>query len=234
MLADVCSADNPHGNLKENLVRELDDCCGGSRPVTELVQEHSCLKRPLLHRAASPPGPMLRRALPLSEFVVYHLVGTGAALEASIDDFLAECPIGFSAQKPCNVFKGATGPAGRPSWWTFDESDADPETDDWAYARQLALGETTRERADEDGALVEVAVESHALDRVYKPTSLEGFGRNTPFRPELTGADHGRTVPADPAHAGRPEVVSASQTYSRLAINIDEVAVRVLPYNEPT
>ena len=234
VLGDVCSTGNPHGNLKDDLVRELDDCCcAPPRPVTELVREHCCIKKPALHREAS-PGPILRRALPLSQFVGYHLVGTGAALEADVDDFLSVCPIGSASRLLCENLKGSTGAPTRPSWWTFDEPGRDLETDGWAYARQLALGEVTLEAAEEDGALVELEMETHALGRVFKPTSLEGFGPNTPFRPELTGADHGRTVPEDPAHIGRPEVVSASQTYSRLAVHIDEVAVRVLPYNEPT
>ncbi len=80
---------------------------------------------------------------------------------------------------------------------------------------------------------MEVTLESDSVDPLYKPTSLEGFRPDTLFRPELTGRDYGRTVPADVALGGRPELVSESHAYEDILEPGSIVEVLVLQFHSP-
>ena len=79
--------------------------------------------------------------------------------------------------------------------------------------------------------MTEATIPSRALGLpLFKPTSLEGFAGNTRFRPELTGADYGRTVPPKRPSSGRPELVSSGFRYDEAGDEDFDVEVRVLPY----
>lgn len=60
---DVSSPSNPHGNLAPNLVNALDACCAAGQAARDAVDEHTCLRQPLLHRRATPPAGPLKRAM---------------------------------------------------------------------------------------------------------------------------------------------------------------------------
>ncbi len=236
VLADVRSDENPHGNLAPNLISLLEECCDGSGSVEQHVWDHQFLQEPLLH-CSSPLRPTLRRAMAWRWFITYQVLsGSGApsaADESEIDAWKHRLPAGRCGPLETRTLLGRTGKEDRPCWWTFDHPDCTVEEDGWCYAHQLSLGPSDIEQARLDEALVEVSIHGESVGPIFKPTSLEGFWPYTLFRPELTGADHGRTVPAEPGFAGRPEVVSASQAYSEVAKTTEEIEVRILPYREP-
>lgn len=238
VLADVRSAENPHGNLAENLIASLDACCDGSKPVEQIVEDHQCLRQPLLHRQAA-SRPTLRRAMALTWFITRHMLPpepgeADVAYHSEVDAWKRRLQTEQQSTRQTGTLFGRTGEAGQPCWWTFDEPGRAEEWDGWRYAHELALGPRAHFQARLDEALVEVSMDGRCPEPLFKPTALEGFGPSTLFRPELSGADHGRTVPVEPGWLGRPEVVSASQAYHDVVATTREIEVRVLPYREPT
>ncbi len=232
VLLDVRSEESVHGNLSPNLVASLDQGCTGSDTVEPVVRAHRFLETPLLHRRAPAPAAGVQRLMAKRFFVTYQVLeGTGAADESEIDAWMDQLGPG-SHRLPEDALLGRTGTAGEPCWWTFQEDGHPVPGDGETYARELALGNHQCRQAVVDGAVVEVRVESRAVEPLFKPTSLEGFGPETPFRPELTGADHGRTAPNDAGLRGRPELVGSSHGYGEVLEPGSELEVKVLTYRD--
>jgi hypothetical protein len=227
--ADIRSVASPHGNLRGELVASLDARCGAGASLHDVVPEHRAIARPDLHSVATPPT-LVRRAMARSDFVVYHILAGGAADLSERDVWIEHLTPGDHTLTGADL-AGRTGASGRPCWWTFDEPERALPTRGGSYAQELALAAGTFAKILADGALVELSVPSAAAAPAYfKPTSLEGFAPDTPFRPELSGAPHGRTAPADPQLTGWPEIVSASVAYSDILEEDAEVTLRVLEY----
>ncbi len=232
VLRDVRSENNEYGNLPPNLVASLDQGCGENEDVEQVVRSHRCLEMPLLHCRAPAPTGGVQRVMAKRFFVTYQVLeGAGAADESEIDPWLDRLSPG-SHRLAEDEMQGRTGRRGEPCWWTFKEQ-ARPTPDDGStYARELALGAAQCRQAGEDGALVEISFEGRSVEPLFKPTSLEGFGPDTLFRPELTGADHGRTAPVDVDDRGWPELVGASHRYEEILEPEAELEVLVLPYGD--
>ncbi len=230
VVADVRSEENPHGNLSPNLVDAMDRCCGDGQEVEGVAREHRFLDQPLLHRRAPTPA-SVKRVMAKRFFITYQVLeGVGAADEAEIDAWMDELAVG-SHRIPEEDLAGRTGAPGEPCWWTFEEADHPTPGDGRVYVAELALGWVQCRQAERDGGVAEVALDGEAVEDFFKPTSLEGFGPDTPFRPELTGADHGRTVPPFPELRGRPELVGTSHAYEEILEPGTEVEVAVLPFD---
>lgn len=225
---DLHSAQNPHGNLGRNLVSALEAACQAGTEVEDAIKEHLSTERPDLHRECQ-ASTQVRRVMSRSDFVDYHVL-RGATDQSERDPWIQLLTPGEY------LFDGGdlNGSTGRPdglAWWAVEESGRPAPNDGRRYVAELALGEGQRLKAQSDGAVVEVTLDADlASDRYFKPTALEGFGPNTPFRPELGGAAHGRTAPDDPRLQGWPEAVSESGSYVHILDEDDEIGVRVLTY----
>ncbi|NJL27674.1 MAG: hypothetical protein HC897_07125 [Thermoanaerobaculia bacterium] len=228
--ADIQSPENPHGNLTPPLVLALEQACSMRQTAQEAIADHRSDARPALHRQCAPTE-RVSRAMARSDFISYHVLGRLPSALANESYWATHLAAVGTQQLEGPHFRGRTGCEGQPCWWRLEETGRRPPEDGRAHATALALSEDTHRRAEKDGALVEVTLASDlAADVFFKPTSLEGFGANTLFRPELTGSSHGRTVPTDPALTGWPEAVSRSAAYEEILGEDTEVTVRVLPY----
>ncbi len=220
---DVASETNQHGNLSPQTVEKIESDCASKGDARGAIERHTFLQQPDLHRQCdSVPAPgTIRRAMAPTTFVAYHLFEGTAADQALVEDVAKNLARGTRTHTAAEL-GGSTGPNGRPCWWTFDEPDHTRPAEGEAYMHELALGLTAIRQAQLDEAVVEVElpVESLAVPLV-KPTSLEGFGADTNFRPELTGADHGRTWPTRVGLCAWPEVVSKSVSYGDLDEELD-------------
>ena len=164
-----------------------------------------------------------------SDFVRYHVL-RGAADQSEMGYWVRRLQPG-SHRLDGSDLRGWTGRVGGPCWWNLEESERPPPSGGRAYVAELALGESQRDQAEVDGAVVEVTIDRDAVsDQYFKPTALEGFAPDTPFRPELKGAEYGRTVPEDRQLRGWPEAVSESAEYVDILDEDDEIGVRVLTY----
>ncbi len=228
---DIRSSQNPNGNLEPLLVEALESGCRAGRPLRQVIGEHLCTERPELHRTCAPPSPV-RRVMARSDFVSYHILRKRASSQTRRRLYRQRLDTGDHSLK-ADELHGRTGRERRPCWWTFEEPDRSLPNDGRTCVAELALGDSTRRRIRREGALVDlILARDLASDRYFKPTSLEGFGPNTPFRPERAGTSFGMTVPQDPKFLGRPETVSASAPYSEILAVDDEVTIRVLAYRE--
>jgi hypothetical protein len=226
--ADIRLETNPHGNLSTDLVASIDDDCRTGKPVERAIEDHWSTNSPRLHRRCLPPS-RVRRVMARSDFVSYHVLRGSA--DQSETELWTQLLSPGEHKFDGSDFSGRTGPAGRPCWWSFEEAERPISTEGRLYVAELALGESQRRRAERDRAVVEVVLDAdRASDRYNKPTSLEGFGPDTPFRPELSGMEYGRTAPADPQLHGWPEVVSSSAEYLEIFEEDTDVEVRVLSY----
>ncbi len=228
-LRDVQSAENPHGNLTPPLVVALDGRCHDDVPLEPVIGEHCCNRRPELHRRSEPTPDPVRRVMPRSDFIQYHLLGPGAANEESLDHYRRQFAPGRHQESTVD-WGGSSGLPDRPSWWTFEEEGRAAPADGKTLLLELALGERARDLAERDGAVVDLGISPGELEvEFFKPTSLEGFGPETLFRPELSEAPYGRTEPVDEELEGRPEIVSRSFRYDDLREELP-VEVRVLNF----
>ncbi len=167
-------------------------------------------------------------------FVIHHVLTGSSHLTGSSE--LAECDAWNSTLQPGthrledHKLQGRTARVEGACWWTFDESGRPGPEDGRSYLRELALGVVEDRKAAVDGFVVEVRLAEGKVGPLFKPTALEGFSSNTLFRPELTGADHGRTAPSDAQDRSRPEIVGASQAYWDILDPGEELEIEVLSY----
>lgn len=230
--ADIRSDASPHGNLGPHAVTALDAACELGRGATEAISEHQAIVRPDLHQPAMPPI-RVRRALARSDFVVYQVIGQDDdSAEKMQDRHVWEAALTNGVHRfGVTTLRGWTGRREGSCWWSFDEAGRPTPDEAHAYVAELALSARTASNIADEHVVVEVSLPAAvASARYFKPSALEGFGPDTRFRPELSGAAYGRTVPDDGSLRGWPEVVSASAAYSDILGENDEVEVRVLPY----
>jgi hypothetical protein len=124
---------------------------------------------------------------------------------------------------------GSTGPV-PTTWWTFDVADAPSRLDPQRYMEELALPQHEIDRALADGLAVELILPSDAIaGPFFKPTAVDGFCTETRFRPELTGAQYGRTVPVGRDQTPRPETVARSQDYESVGSEDTQITINPLP-----
>ncbi len=229
VLRDVRSEDNPHGNLTPPLVDALDGSCGTDTVAEEVIAEHCCNRRPELHRRAEPTPDPLRRAMPRSDFIQHHLLGPGAANEEELDHYHRQFPAGRHRRSTVD-WSGSSGRPERPCWWTCEEDGQTADDDGETLLQGLALGERALDLAARDGAVVDLGLPSADLEApIFKPTSLEGFGPETLFRPDLSDSPYGRTCPTAEHLEGRPEMVSRGFRYDDLREELT-AEIRVLGF----
>ena len=102
------------------------------------------------------------------------------------------------------------------AWWTFDmKSVISPiEVSGEQLVHELALPYLTIESAKTKKGVVLIEIETAALPddiKCYKPSSLDGYGPGSRFKPDLSSAPHGWTDPdlnLYPAYQKRPEIIS--------------------------
>lgn len=219
---------NRHGNITlpaQDSVRVA--CAPYPETATDhldgVIADHRSSAR-CAQRAAVPKqtaGGVVRTVLPRDHFILWHLNAT-ADLAAQIDDLkhLANDHI------PLSQFKGRTHAEHRLTWWTFDgglPSSAE------AYVEELALPEQTIEAANRCGGIIEVEIPSEIVPNAFhKPSSLDGFGPETPFVPDNSPNPWGITAPKKSGFQGRKELVTESFAYASLASGTGATTISAL------
>lgn len=249
VLADLWhAAINPHGNITKIAQRALaKTCCGGDIPDFET--EAATLRSPQPASGANPcrptPAEPLRRVVPYSWFLAYHLKSNSPAQSTSpaparrgnfttirnlSGHMPGKTPAAGSAKNLLRVhFRGRVGQPNHVTWWTFGPSSSRPNSG-YAYMMELALPESGHKAAEACKMVVEITIAPGVFPvELFKPSALDGFCAYTRFSPDHSDAPHGWTKP-DPSYAKRPELVSESFAYHEIDKKVREIAVVFLPY----
>jgi hypothetical protein len=227
---------NPYGNITSVAQNSLNRCCnpphgGKCIDIEMLVRDHQSHQRASGAIPRKKPEENLRRVVAFHTFVDFH--------HKSGRDALANLVRAKSVKTEAlsvQAMRGSTGRDGCLSWWTFGL----PRPDNGRkYAEELALTIEEANPADAvaDAAkingVVEVQIPSSSFPKnLFKPSALDGFCRNTKFKPDHTSSEHGWTKPDSNAKVGlerRPELVSQSFSYTDVDPDID-LDITYLPY----
>lgn len=243
-----CETTNPHG-LCTQLIDALDRAAAevSLEPAAEpklietvetLVAEHTCIHQPQHHTAHTPTATKLKRAVPIQDFLFYHRHAAPTKQHRAFRNAFTQSHRGTQKPYSSHKLKGAVAKlilygtritAQSPAWWTWLEPGQAPTTCAATFAAELALSEEVRERIKEDGGLAEIEIATDAIIKAlepshhgtfFRPTGLEGFGKETPFRPHKEAITHGRTAPLPDHTNSWPEVVSKPFQYKQLAKDV--------------
>ncbi len=231
--------------ISQKLQTSLDESIENGDEIRDTVESHRSIKRPELHVEAEIQPNQIRRVMSLHSFSRYHMAPADSSFELSgaANELLEDVVIRYfpelregRADKieetiDSEELAGTTGPPRKPTWWTWlEENDSHP-ADGETYMLELALSENERRFAQTSGIVVEVTFEKRDLENVskimgangipfFRPTGLDSFSEDTPFRPNLKPEPFGRTCPTPPATKERPEAVSESVAYENLSENV--------------
>jgi hypothetical protein len=229
IISDMHGPSNPRGNITQQAQRSLDSKCassGGTSPVDVklVISEHYSYHSASGAPARSKPQETLRRVVPYSFYVVFHLKG---AIDTT--SLLGNVVAAETTDVPLAGLRGWTSDPQSASWWTWG---APPPGSGEEYVKQLALPQFNIGEASESGGVAEISIPHEAFkDPLYKPSALDGFMKNSPFAPDLTDTPHGWSKPDDPtAHPPRPELVSRAFAYAELRGSAASIRVATIPY----
>nr|VFK78251.1 MAG: hypothetical protein BECKSD772D_GA0070982_101019 [Candidatus Kentron sp. SD] len=246
---DLRAGDNPHGNIGPARARALADACADTTlPLPDVIAEYQTIKRPDLAEPIPRPDAPLRRVMSLTCFVTYHyskqryVREASSDTESSLDKFVNKLKRDLeplleqnkSKEYKLNDFHGSTGKPEQPTWWSFREDGNRTTTNNGKrYLRELALSELEIKKAMKDGMAIEVIVPEEIIRKpLYKPCALDSFKEETLFRPDLSDASFGRTVPFNPNLVGHPELISESFPYKEMGaggIKEEDIRLTVRP-----
>jgi hypothetical protein len=243
---DLRSTSSPNGNIREGVASAIEaECCNHGktarrhlRKVIEAYRTHEAAAYADNQQSVPPDG--LATVVPMSTFISYHAAGSTAdsrqllkskKRRERLRDALFDIPkvraidASYKVSLGRRKIKGTTSAPRNLTWWTETTLMPNGTAPGKTVMCRLALSETTLLQAERDGHVVFVTMPEAGFNNsgrtVYKPSALDGYCRETKFRPELSGMPHGLTCPDDDALAPLPELVSASISY----INIGKVEV---------
>jgi|GEM_PF-5542690 len=209
---------NPHGNIGQATQAAIEGMCAGKPPTATahlvgVVEAHySYQPRAERPGCTTRDGKVIRTVVPKDIFVAHHLM---SALEDLFhSDALTSTGGNGETTVPAAALGGRTQREKAPTWWTF--GGPEPRCGR-AYVEDLALPRTTINKAESAGAVVEIALPATALSvPLHKPSSIDGYGAWSRFKPDLTACSHGMSDP-DPGFRPRAELVSESLAYQEIA-----------------
>ena len=201
---------------------------------------HHCLRREKDFTPRKPPVDKVSVVMPYSYLFLAApstFVGGGFTRARQLRRSLRQPASHQPSTEEALEAQDLPGTSGHPraTWWTFSPSDQDP----WSgtgedYMRALALSPDRLDQAREDGYVAVLTVRHSSLDtHLYKPSSLNGYGPDSQFRPDLSQAEHGYTAPLPP-YPRQPELIGTTRTWHMLDKQHDKIHVTIYHFSENT
>lgn len=241
VLRDFRSDDNRYGNITKAAQQSIARGCAASSD-TDVAHLERMIDSHLSFKAASgceprkKPMEPLRTVVPCVVFVDHHLAGPKDPQTGSLETIRNIRHL-TSAQRedvPIGMFCGRTYREGHSTWWSFGPANFDCGRD---CVAALALPDETVHLSENCGGIVEVAIPAEAMaEPLYKPTSLDGFGPQTKFKPNLTDDPWGLTAPEPLGPHGsqgpqaRRELVSNSFRYTEIEGKTACLTITIFPF----
>lgn len=225
---------NPHGNICPNCQRSLDECCAAAPSskddVIRIVDEHRSFETAACRTFIDKKEWAIARVIPAPTFLTWHIKEAGKAGGGNLDTLKNLKGMTAPSGVPKAVLRGTTGQPNSVNWWTLPDV-VPPAATGEDYAEELALFPDVVEAGRRHGFVEVRLVATDVPEQFYKPSALDGFCRDTPFRPDVTDCWHGWTDASDKDRR-RPEIVCRAFGYRALR-NGAKVTITALPRRQP-